>query len=737
MQPIPKHEADAGDLQGSLNAFVTKQVGFDELRTQWIITLAEQPQLCGGALRLLYKQRPGRHLGEERTLSLKRIVEAAFQDGPGDWTVVFDEEHRAKPGKAPTPAMKFGPGDVLKDRFVLEKPLGSGGVGIVFRARDRLLQRANVGPAQVAVKVLREEFRTNPELLNVLQREAGHAQGLSHPNIVRVYDLHQHGETYFITMELLEGESLKDLLSKGPPAPLSRDRAVRIILGMCRGLAYAHGRGLIHADFKPGNVILAPGDEPKILDFGLAHAAEPFGPMGGALLRAGNKRLRAVTPTYASCNRLEGGTPGFSDDVYSLCCVIYELLAGKHPYARRSALVARALELQPERIDGLTDIQWRTLATGLRPAREDRTTEVHDLQVAFSPLVALPNARTSENKSVDKAVAVKREPAKKIPKSKPAAKPQAAVQGSATQSKPPRPAEAERAAVKTAIDWPTDSVWQLEEPPRKRRWRGMLLLLLLAATAMWATSLPGLRGVFTEYVDSARQSSLLQSLQSRMLGWIDNTDASASNATSVATVNTQQTPQAEALQAGPPALSQVDGADSGPTTDAIETEPVATDAIVIFDAGDASVPGDIAPPGNTSASATASAVAAVPEEIAATPTAEVSPGFALDASTYVVREGAPALAVTINRQGDASGEASVEWVIVPLSAQPQQDYVGADRNRALFAAGEKSKTLFIPIVADAVAEWDEEFRIALSRPDGNRILADPFTATVTIVDDDR
>ena len=125
------------------------------------------------------------------------------------------------------------------------------------------------------------------------------------------------------TMELVEGELLSAVFSQLRPAALPRGRAMRIIAGMCHGLGYAHERGLVHADFKPGNVILAAGDVPKILDFGLAHAATAAGvaEIVSSTGKAG-KPLQAVTLAYSSCNRLKGGTPEFSDDVYSLSCVI-------------------------------------------------------------------------------------------------------------------------------------------------------------------------------------------------------------------------------------------------------------------------------------------------------------------------------------------------------------------------------------------------------------------------------
>ena len=259
-----------------------------------------------------------------------------------------------------------------------------------YKAHDRLRQGTNAESAQIALKVLSGEYRTNPEMLNALQLAALKARGLSHPNIVRVHDFHRDGETGFLTMELIDGELLRTVLSRLQQTKTPTGLAMRIIPGICRGLAHAHANDLVHGDFKPGNVFLTANNEPKIFDFGLAQVAASHGQMSDASARPASKALRSITPAYSSCNRLEGGAPGFSDDVYSLSCVIYELLAGHHPYDRKSALVVRELGLQPLRIEGLTDLQWRTLAIGLKPSREDRTTEVYDLEAAFTPEAPAP-----------------------------------------------------------------------------------------------------------------------------------------------------------------------------------------------------------------------------------------------------------------------------------------------------------------------------------------------------------
>jgi len=398
-QPIRKDEPEYCVLQASLDAYFNERLDFDELRTQWILALANSPEICSDAVRLIYQQPSEQTLTGDRALSLKRIVEASFRDGPDDATIVLEQRATTEPvprvaaTKASQtnvrPPLEVRSGQILKERFVLGEQLGRGGVGIVFRATDRLHEPAGDGQGEIAVKVLRKEYRANSALSAALQREAQQAKVLLHPNIVRVHNYYEDGETQFLAMELVEGELLSTVMSRRQPAVLPRARAMRIIAGMCHGLGHAHECGLVHADFKPGNVILAAGDVPKILDFGLAHADTTAGRPEDVSSpgKIGNP-LRAFTPAYSSCNRLAGAVPRFSDDVYSLSCVIYELLAGRHPYDKKPAPVARELNLQPERIDGLTELQWHTLATGLRHSRDDRAAGVSDLQEAFN--ISLP-----------------------------------------------------------------------------------------------------------------------------------------------------------------------------------------------------------------------------------------------------------------------------------------------------------------------------------------------------------
>ena len=277
-----------------------------------------------------------------------------------------------------------GPGTVLRQRYVLERELGRGGMGTVYRALDR--NKVDLPPPHryVAVKVLREEFAHRPDALQALRREAHQAQALSHPGIVNVFDFDRDGDVYFITMELLEGELLSDLIQRMRPGKLTRQAATDILRDLGNAVAYAHSRGVLHMDLKPGNVMITTQGDVRVLDFGLAHphVTEPW-------ISDHPPPFHAATPTYASCEQLDGAAPDVRDDVFSLACVAYELLSGEHPFGRCSAREARDQGQRPRRIRGLSRREWRALRQGLAWTRGDRPRSVADLLDGLG-LVATP-----------------------------------------------------------------------------------------------------------------------------------------------------------------------------------------------------------------------------------------------------------------------------------------------------------------------------------------------------------
>ncbi len=271
-------------------------------------------------------------------------------------------------GEAETPK-------VLKQRFVLEERIGTGGMGSVFRSKDLRKVEARDSQPFIAVKVLNNDFRNHPEAFIALEREASKSQGLRHKNIVSIFDFDKDGDVPFITMELLEGSELADLL-KSYPNGLPEDLAWTVIQGMVEGLSHAHDEGVVHADFKPGNVFVT-NRQTKILDFGIARAMRLNS--GGEDTDFDPSRLAALTPAYASREMLNGDNPEPRDDLFSLGVVIYMVLTGHHPYGRTPANEAAKEGLKPERIKQLSRRRWRILERCLQFNRQNRPANAHEV----------------------------------------------------------------------------------------------------------------------------------------------------------------------------------------------------------------------------------------------------------------------------------------------------------------------------------------------------------------------
>lgn len=275
---------------------------------------------------------------------------------------------------------------VLKQRFVLEEKLGSGGMGTVFRAKDLRKVEARDRQPFLAIKVLNNDFREHPEAFVALQREAVKSQSVSHPNIVSIYDFDKDGDLPFITMEMLEGQELADLL-RAYSMGLPDEMAWGVIRSVCAGLRHAHEAGIVHADFKPGNVFVSPRNSAKILDFGIARAVQLTEASGDETI-FDPSRLAALTPAYASREMLNGDNPELRDDLYSLGIVIYLIVAGHHPFGRMSAVDAAKEGLVPEKPKRLSWRQWKAVKQCLSFNRQDRPAsmaEVEDLLFKPSP----------------------------------------------------------------------------------------------------------------------------------------------------------------------------------------------------------------------------------------------------------------------------------------------------------------------------------------------------------------
>ncbi len=245
--------------------------------------------------------------------------------------------------------------------YEIVSPLGAGGMGEVYKARDTRLGRT------VAVKVLPTHIALSPEVRQRFEREAKTISQLSHPHICALYDVGREGETEYLVMEYLEGETLSDRLVKGP---LTLEQTLKYGVEIAEALDTAHRREIVHRDLKPGNVMLTKSGV-KLLDFGLAKAVAPAGPIsaltslptmaGGASLTQEGTILGTVQ--YMAPEQLEGKEADARTDIFAFGAVLYEIATGKKAFAGASqaSLIAAILEREPAPISSIQPMTPPTL----------------------------------------------------------------------------------------------------------------------------------------------------------------------------------------------------------------------------------------------------------------------------------------------------------------------------------------------------------------------------------------
>lgn len=221
---------------------------------------------------------------------------------------------------------------VLNNRYEIIELIGRGGMAYVYKAKDRKLNR------YVAVKVLREEYTENEQFIKKFDRESQAAAGLSHPNIVSVYDVGVEGDIYYIIMEYVDGITLKQYLNK--KGHLDYKEATRFIIDVAAALKCAHEHKIIHRDIKPHNILLTRDLVPKVADFGIARA------ITSSTVTMTNQTMGSVH--YISPEQARGGFVDERSDLYSLGIMYYELLTGQLPFDEENTVTIAIKHIQEE-----------------------------------------------------------------------------------------------------------------------------------------------------------------------------------------------------------------------------------------------------------------------------------------------------------------------------------------------------------------------------------------------------
>jgi Tol biopolymer transport system component/predicted Ser/Thr protein kinase len=264
--------------------------------------------------------------------------------------------------------------------YEIAGPIGAGGMGEVYRAKDTRLDRT------VAIKVLPTHFATNSDLRQRFEREAKTVSSLNHPNICTLFDVGQEGETDFLVMEYLDGESLADRLLRGP---LPLGQAIKHAVEIADGLDRAHRSGVIHRDLKPGNVMLTKSGA-KLLDFGLAKMSAPGTSGGVSALATAEKPLTEAgtllgTFQYMAPEQLEGRDADARSDVFAFGALLYEMITGRKAFAGKSqaSLISSIMGAEPAPLSAIVPMTppalERVVRTCLAKDADDRWQSAHDV----------------------------------------------------------------------------------------------------------------------------------------------------------------------------------------------------------------------------------------------------------------------------------------------------------------------------------------------------------------------
>jgi serine/threonine protein kinase len=555
-------------------------------------------------------------------------------------------------------------GEVLRGRYVIKGVLGRGGTGTVFEAADLYRVDLPESGQRVALKVLHGQIAGKPQLFSELQREFQLLQSLSHPNVVRAFDLDRDGDIAFLTMEFLRGLSLTGVLAARNQVRFERAHALAIIRDVGGAVAHAHSRTVVHGDLNPGNIFITNEGDIRVLDFGAAHAS-----FGGPTVYAETDRSPIATPRYASPQVLDGQRPDARDDVYSLACLTYVLLSGKHPFGEKTALGAEEQRLRPSRPNGLSGKEWRALRTGLAFERERRPADVALWLEAFDWSTAAPRL-------------------------------------------PPL-------------------LTLVRVAPRRRNRLGVAALIIAAvvgllAAALWANAYFGgdRSPLSTAANDSEPQSAapLPQSDRSRGAAQPSSSTQPSSPTQPSSSLQSTAIPPAERAAAPPnaptPQAAAPSSSSPAPPSPASDRGRLAAN-----ERGAAT----------SSPRAAPSAPVATPSSDAEEPPGPLPRSrVELAADTIDVPITDPAARIVVRRRGSLQGAATFTWWTESGTAKPGQDFIAVTPHPEVIEEGKSSVSLFIPVVGDATRQQPKSFYVVINDPGPGVTLGARTLTMVTI-----
>lgn len=645
---------------------------------------------------------------------------AAQREMPSQATAA-NGEARERNVRQAAAAQSVVPGRVLHDRYAIESALAFGRSTAVFRVRDQFRTHDD---RPIAVKVLLLALsKLAPAQFENELRVAQHA---SHPNIVKVFDLDRDGDLLFYSMELIEGQTLSDLLQYSPP---KRPQAMAILTQVANALSYLHERSIVHGDIHPDNILISATGLVKLVDFGAAAEHESSPPW--LAVAAGDQPASSLI--YASCERLEGLPADKRDDIFSLSCIAYELLGHEHPFRGRLATRARDAQQAPPRIPELAPRQWRSLQYGLAWQRDDRPDSLREWLTGLesSNNVSAPEttmSAESESTLTRDAISTTSIPiTPDLRRRVPPMMPHAASQ----------PAAAKRHI---------SSTWYLTIVV------GVLAILAFA---------------FMRFDFDAATTPALAQAQASVKQAIDEGIGSLTGENTNSPRKTINTATASASSAAPTSaesVSTVDNVSNGNVTNVdhqapnvapTTTSPVETGAAPASSAESApasSAASVAAQPAaeakNLAQGTTNQRAAAAPVSLAAAVKSDSAKldkkadkpneshgkiGFAQD--TFVVSKRDGAARIKLKRDGGTAGKVTFAWWPEPGTAEAGKDFMSLGKKTETLESGEREITVFVPLISGSNNENRHVFFVELSDPSNGLGLGRITRARVVIADE--